>query len=133
AGVALLNKRDLPQALDADELRRRGLTFPIVEVSAATAFGLAELRDALTAALERLADGANSGDGVVISRERHRVALAQAGDALAAARESALAAMPPEIVAVDLALAADALATITGVISNEDLLDAIFREFCIGK
>jgi tRNA modification GTPase len=91
------------------------------------------LRDALTAALERLADGAAPGDGIAISRERHRAALAQAGSALAEARDSALAAIPPEIVAVDLALAADALATITGVISNEDLLDAIFREFCIGK
>jgi tRNA modification GTPase len=92
------------------------------------------LRDALVDSLGRLTGTHTCNDSaVVISRERHRAALAQAADALAAARESALAAMPPEIVAVDLTLAADALATITGVISSEDLLDAIFREFCIGK
>ncbi|HLW71619.1 MAG TPA: tRNA uridine-5-carboxymethylaminomethyl(34) synthesis GTPase MnmE [Candidatus Binataceae bacterium] len=133
AGVAILNKRDLMQALDADELRRRGLTLPLVDFSATTPFGLGQLRGALTSALERLAAGAGPGDGIAISRERHRAALTQTVEALAAARDSALAAMPPEIVAVDLAAAADALVSLTGVISNEDLLDAIFREFCIGK
>jgi tRNA modification GTPase len=41
--------------------------------------------------------------------------------------------MPPEIVAVDIELASEALGSITGAINSEDILDAIFREFCIGK
>ena len=41
--------------------------------------------------------------------------------------------MPPEIVAVDAAAAADALGQITGEVAAEDVLDAIFAEFCIGK
>jgi len=41
--------------------------------------------------------------------------------------------MPPEIVAVDVAIAAESLGSITGEVSSEDVLDAIFREFCIGK
>ena len=41
--------------------------------------------------------------------------------------------MPPEIVAVDIGMAADALASISGQVTSEDVLDAIFREFCIGK
>ena len=134
AGVAILNKRDLPPRVGSEELRRCGVTLAIVEISAATAMGLDTLRDALTNSIEGLAGNGGPGvDGVVISRERHRAALAQAAGALAAGYESALSAMPPEIVAVDLTLAADALATITGVISTEDLLDAVFREFCIGK
>jgi tRNA modification GTPase len=70
---------------------------------------------------------------VAISRERHRDALAHALDSLAAARQSALSAMPPEIVAVDVMAAADALGSITGVVGTEDILDALFREFCVGK
>jgi len=70
---------------------------------------------------------------VAISRERHRDALANALDSLAAARQSSLSAMPPEIVAVDVMAAADALGAITGVVGTEDVLDALFREFCIGK
>jgi tRNA modification GTPase len=41
--------------------------------------------------------------------------------------------MPPEIVAVDIMAAAAALGSITGEVSADDVLDAIFRDFCIGK
>ena len=70
---------------------------------------------------------------MTISRERHREALARALEALAAAKHSALQSMPPEIIAVDVALASDALGEITGEVHTEDVLDAVFREFCIGK
>jgi tRNA modification GTPase len=52
---------------------------------------------------------------------------------LRTAREGLLARMPPEVIAVDVALASEALSSITGEVSSEDVLDAIFREFCIGK
>jgi tRNA modification GTPase len=143
-GVAILNKRDLAPRLNADMLLVRGLELPLVECSALTAAGLPELRDLLERALAELAagDGAASGSGdgtsgragtIAISRERHRNALSNAIASLAAARHSALSAMPPEIVAVDVMAAADALGTITGIVGTEDVLDALFREFCIGK
>jgi tRNA modification GTPase len=168
-GVAILNKRDLPQRLDAEMLLARGLELPMVELSALTGAGLSELRDRLECVVSEMAGGdlaasANNRDGraagrsdettastnetvsispeptsapkgeiVAISRERHRDALAHALDSLAAARHSVLAAMPPEIVAVDVMAAADALGSITGVVGTEDVLDALFREFCVGK
>jgi tRNA modification GTPase len=70
---------------------------------------------------------------IAISRERHRDALALALEALKNARTAALGLMPPEIVAVDIMAAASALGSITGDVSSEDVLDAIFRDFCIGK
>jgi tRNA modification GTPase len=39
----------------------------------------------------------------------------------------------PELIAVDLRAAADALGEITGVITSDEVLDQIFAEFCIGK
>ena len=54
-------------------------------------------------------------------------------ESLKNAHNSALSLMPPEIVAVDIMAAASALGTITGEVSSEDMLDAIFRDFCIGK
>ena len=62
--------------------------------------------------------------------------MSHAGKALAAladAESSTRAAMPPEIIAVDIAIAADALASISGEVTSEDVLDAIFREVCIGE
>jgi tRNA modification GTPase len=135
-GVAILNKRDLPPRLSADLLLVRGLELPLIELSAITGAGLSELRDALSHALADLAaSGSTAMDNekIAISRERHRDALANAIAALAAARTSARSAMPPEIVAVDVMAAADALGSITGVVGTEDVLDALFREFCIGK
>lgn len=131
SGVALLNKRDLAAGSGADDLLRAGLNLPVLEFSAATGGGIRELRDRIAAQTEELSAGASN--SVIISRERHREALGRALDALTSAGNDAAAAMPPEIVALDMALAAEALGSITGQISTEDVLDAVFREFCIGK
>jgi tRNA modification GTPase len=133
AGVALLNKSDLqPAVLAPDDLLGRNLAMPLLRFSALNAEGTPALRDELGRAVEALAaDGPD--DGVAISRERHREALTTALEALYNARTSALSGMPPEIVAVDAAAAAEALGALTGEVGTEDVLDAVFREFCIGK
>ncbi len=132
AGVALLNKCDLPAAVSTNDLRAIGVGMPILRFSARTAEGLDTLRTELTRSVESLAGPARTAE-LAISRERHRDALAHALDALAAARDSACSGMPPEIIAVDLVRASDALGRITGEIHSEDVLDAVFRQFCIGK
>ncbi len=133
AGVALLNKADLnPTALAPADLLERGLGMPVLRFSALNADGTPALRDELARAVEALAAGGPD-DGVAISRERHREALAKALEAIGSARASALSGMPPEIVAVDAAAAAEALGALTGEVGTEDVLDAVFREFCIGK
>ncbi len=131
-GIAILNKRDLAPRLTPAMLRERGVAMPILPLCALNADGLGALRDELIHALDALV-GSNHGETVAVSRERHRAALARALEALEAARGSALAGMPPEIVAVDVAIASDALGSITGEVTSEDVLDSIFREFCIGK
>ena len=131
-GIALLNKIDLPPNVGADDLCRIESGLPFLRFSALRAEGLDNLKIELTRILESLSDKKQS-EEIAISRERHRDALARALDALSAAKKSALSSMPPEIVAVDVSLAADALAEITGEVNTEDVLDAVFREFCIGK
>lgn len=64
-----------------------------------------------------------------ITRLRHRYAL----QITAASLARALAASEPELVAEDMRLAARALGRITGRVDIEDLLDVVFRDFCIGK
>jgi tRNA modification GTPase len=134
AGLAILNKRDLSSRTSASELRERGLQLPILPFSAIDVEQAPILRAELTRVIEALMhEAAGSPDEVAVSRERHRDALASALHALKNAHASALAPMPPEIVAVDIAAAADALGSITGEVTSEDVLDAIFRDFCIGK
>jgi tRNA modification GTPase len=132
AGVAILNKQDLPPAVSAADLRQAGVEAAILPLCALKADGIDALRRELVAVIDSMA-GASRYEGVAISRARHRESLATALEALEAAKRSADAAMPPEIIAVDVAAAADALGAITGEVHSEDVLDAVFREFCIGK
>ena len=64
-----------------------------------------------------------------LTRQRHRAHVEEACDALVRAQTAAL----PELVAEDVRLAVRALGRITGRVDVEDLLDVIFRDFCIGK
>jgi tRNA modification GTPase len=77
----------------------------------------------------RVAVLAEPGEGPAITRARHREALTEC----CAALERALLAAQPELAAEDLRLAARALGRITGRVGVEDVLDVIFRDFCIGK
>ena len=100
------------------------------ELSAVTGEGLEAFVTALTdEAATQLGGG---GESVVITRARHRRALQDALDALRRATASGDSGRD-EIVAEELRLAAAALGRLTGRIDVEDVLDAIFRDFCIGK
>lgn len=68
-------------------------------------------------------------DAPAITRARHREALTDCRDAL----RRAASASESELAAEDLRLAVRALGRITGAVDVEDLLDVIFRDFCIGK
>ena len=85
------------------------------------------------AALAKFAEDFLSGaEPAVVTRERHRNALQEVVDALA----RALAAGPHgelELIAEELRIAARALGRLTGRVDVEDILDVIFRDFCIGK
>ncbi len=121
--LVVLNKCDLvsnPEPIDAGGM-------PGLPISAKTGAGMAELLARLEAEVEaRLGGG---GASAAVTRVRHRRAL----EDCAAALERAAAACAPELVAEDLRLALRALGRITGRVDVEDVLDAIFRDFCIGK
>ena len=70
-----------------------------------------------------------SGSAPSLTRLRHRRALEDCRDGLT----RAMTADDAVLVAEDLRLAVRALGRITGRVDVEDLLDVIFKEFCIGK
>jgi tRNA modification GTPase len=129
AGAAvwtLHNKIDLLAAAGQPSCAAAGKV-DTFRVSALTGAGMGELLDALT----RFAAAAlGSGEAVLVTRERHRRALRETADAL----DRALSAAGREdIVAEELRLAARALGRLVGRVDVEDVLEVIFRDFCIGK
>ena len=100
---------------------------PVLVVSAKTGAGVAALEARLAQEVAARLDR-GSGEAAPLTRARHRRALEDCAAALARARD----AVRPELVAEDLRLALRALGRIAGRVDVEDVLDAIFREFCIG-
>ncbi|MBG6163168.1 tRNA modification GTPase [Labrenzia sp. EL_195] len=86
----------------------------------------------LISALTRFAEETISlGEAPLATRERHRHYLSNCLTGLKTAVHANY--LPTELRAEDLRRAADALGRITGRIDVDDLLDVIFRDFCIGK
>jgi tRNA modification GTPase len=100
-----------------------------VRLSAKTGEGV----DLLEALLLEIA-GWQTGEDVFLARARHLEALSEAGRWLQGARQELASPAPAlELFAENLRLAAQALSAITGKSTPDDLLDAIFSRFCMGK
>ncbi len=96
-----------------------------ISISLKTGDGLSMLQ----ALLQHKVQQKFAGEAPVLTRARHRVALTEA----LAALDHALLAEAPELLAEDLRLAMRAVGRITGRVDVEDVLDFVFRDFCIGK
>lgn len=97
-----------------------------IAVSARTGAGLKTLTAAI---VEKIKSVIGERAAPSPTRARHRAALEECRESL----RRALGASSPELVAEDTRLAIRALGRITGRVDVEDLLDVIFRDFCIGK
>ncbi len=97
-----------------------------IVVSARTGDGMKTLTDRLVKKIAALMGGRGA---AAPTRARHRLALEEAAESLGRALDAPL----PELMAEDVRLALRALGRITGRVDVEDLLDMIFRDFCIGK
>ncbi|HEX2580655.1 MAG TPA: tRNA uridine-5-carboxymethylaminomethyl(34) synthesis GTPase MnmE [Dongiaceae bacterium] len=120
-GAILLTKRDLHPGPAPENWR--GHT--VLALSAQSGEGMSDLVTYLACQ----AASAMQGEAPLITRARHRTILASARTAIAAARTAHL----PELQAEELRRALHALGRITGRYDVEQMLDILFREFCIGK
>jgi tRNA modification GTPase len=127
----VLNKADLPAALDWQAVQGHLPHGPEVAVSCKEAHGL----DALTEAMVHAVMGGLQGprEGAMLTKLRHWEALQHAGEALQRARQGMAQRLSGEFIALDLREGLEWLGEIVGLNYTEDLLDKIFSEFCIGK
>jgi len=124
--LTVLNKIDLIGAGEKPDPGRGALQ--AIRISAKTGEGIDELLEEIEGRVVAALEG---DEAPSLTRARHRAALERS----LAALEKAGSALKDDIVlaAEDLRLAARALGEITGAVDIEEILDIIFREFCIGK
>lgn len=116
---------DFIQLFSKCDLRVVGSDGKGLAVSSVTGHGLAELMNALIAKASELLPG---GDELALDRRQHEL-LGQAKSAL----ERAIELSDPVLLAEELRVARAAIDQISGRAGVEDLLDALFGRFCLGK
>ncbi len=142
-GIAAAARLNLPLVLvagkddlDQDQEVRAFLKvhfpeLPLISFSALTGEGADQLRQTILEIYEKA--GSSSTENLLITSSRHKACLDRAGDALSQASRALEQQIPLDLVASLLRGSADALAGITGDAVTDELVNAIFGRFCVGK
>ena len=108
------------------DLQVNGVT--ALSISAKTGLGLEKLHSALVSASE-----IDTFSGTLVTNARHANALSDTASSLSKVCSGLDSGEPSDIIAEDLRSAINSLGTITGQITNNEVLGQIFSRFCIGK
>jgi len=133
--IALIGDRPALVAANKSDLRQEaqidGLPWEVVRTSALTGDGLSELE----ARMVNLALGGDvvTCDALMVANPRHKAALERAEKSLVQALDGVASGLPDDFITIDLTAALNCLGEITGETVHEELLEAIFSNFCVGK
>ncbi len=127
----VVNKIDLERVLDLKDLEKMLPSGRVFYTSAKQGDGLGDVAKAIK---KELFNGHEPDvSEALVSNVRHRDALQGALENTCRARRQITASNKEELAAVDLREALSALGEITGETCNEEILDNIFSQFCVGK
>ncbi|WP_047382833.1 MULTISPECIES: tRNA uridine-5-carboxymethylaminomethyl(34) synthesis GTPase MnmE [unclassified Cetobacterium] len=127
--IGLINKTDIESKLDTTPLTK---IKKWIKISALEKIGIDSMEKEI---YNYIVSGQveDSSQKLVITNVRHKSALEKTKQAVENIFETIDMGLPMDLIAVDLKEALDSLSEVTGEISNEDLLDHIFSNFCVGK
>lgn len=130
--VILLNKTDLPMKLDIEKIKAEYGNSDMIKTSAMAENGTKTLEDTISQMFftKGIASTQNS---VMVTNARHISLLQQALDSVQTVIDGIVAGLPVDIVQIDLQSAWDDLGAITGDSYDDELMDQLFDQFCIGK
>lgn len=130
--LVALNKSDLPARLDTKRLKDElPHPWPLVGSSCLRDDGTGELEKAMLAHIEH--GRVEVTDGAVLGTARQKDLLEKVSKELARACEGCRKSLSDELIVSDVRQALDFLGELAGEVVNDDILDAIFKQFCIGK
>ncbi len=133
--LLLHNKIDISKDKEAFDNKIKTALIPdysheLIDISAREQIGLDQLKSALTAYVENLK---SSGEGAVISNQRHFEALQKSLESVQKVEEAVDRQITTELLAYELRNALENLGEISGTFTNDEVLGNIFSKFCIGK
>lgn len=130
--ILVFNKIDLNFDRSSLEIFKKFTSYPQLEISALKHINIQTLFNEIFNSIF-WASSLDSQTSIFITNERHKQALTKSYEALKIAESSASKMMSGEFIALDLRNALNALESITGKITTDEILNNIFSKFCIGK
>lgn len=131
ASIVVINKIDLPREITDEDILNIFPNSRIVEISALKKQGIEDLKDTIYEVIN--SEIGQIDENSFITGERQLHSLKMAKDALDRAIDAHNMGMPVEIVEVDIKESLENIGDITGDTVSEDIITAIFANFCIGK
>lgn len=128
--MLILNKNDLSEKIKISQLNEKFNHPTICKVSALNKTGIEDLKSCI---YEKTIQQNINSDAIVLTKERHKVALEEALRHIQLFRGGLKEKKSQEFLALDLKAAIQGLGHIVGHIDSEDIYDKIFSSFCIGK
>lgn len=129
--IVLINKTDLPQTIDREEVERLANGNPIVATSLVNEEGIDQLETAIADTF--FTGNIETTDLTYVSNVRHIQLLKQALRALDDARAGLDADMPIDLIQIDVTRTWELLGEIVGDTVQDSLIDQLFSQFCLGK
>ena len=130
--IVILNKTDLPRRVDLDELKMLTDGDALIETSIVKHEGIDQLGQQISKMFFN--EGIESSqNNVMVTNARHIGLLHQANAALSDVLKGINAGMPVDLVQIDMTRCWDLLGEITGDSYQDELLDQLFSQFCLGK
>lgn len=129
-GVILLNKSDLATTINLKMLKEK-IDWEFITFSNKTGDGLEDLENYITDSFFK--GDISFNDQIYLTSVRHREAVEDALQSLNQVLITIEDGMPEDLYIIDMMEAYQKLGLINGETASEDLVDKIFKEFCMGK
>ncbi|HJA73561.1 MAG TPA: tRNA uridine-5-carboxymethylaminomethyl(34) synthesis GTPase MnmE [Candidatus Limosilactobacillus faecipullorum] len=130
--IVILNKTDLPAKVDASQLKAMLGDTPLIKTSITDHTGVDQLGETIAHLFFNQGIESHQGD-VMVTNARHIGLLHQAKEALDDVLRGLADGMPVDLVQIDMTRCWDLLGEITGDSYQDELLDQLFSQFCLGK
>ena len=127
--LPIVNKSDLEIKLDIDEIKRQLCEQPL-KISAKSDDLAERLGNEISARLKLDRLDASAG---FLANERQRACVIAAADAVDSALAAAVSGVTPDVIGVDLERALDCIYELSGKRASDEVINEVFKRFCVGK
>ena len=129
--IVLLNKIDKSKVVSKEEIEKQAKCKPIIEISALNKTGINKIYEKISEMYEL--DEINIDDSLTVTNERHKQAIRNMRENINKSRKAIDEKMAIDVVTINITNILEEIGKITGESVSEDIINEIFKKFCLGK